>query len=237
MGAAGMSDPGFKEFANREALDRALAHSVAQSLQSAVDARGEALLVVSGGSTPKGVFKLLSEQPIDWSCVQVTLADERWVPATHQDSNERLVRENLLVGQAAGARFVSLTSHVASPAEGLSEVEARINALPTFDVVLLGMGEDGHTASLFPESEALAHGLDLSLPSSCIAVTPPAAPHQRMSLTLRRLLDTRRLVLHITGDQKRKVYASACAARDPMMLPIAAVIDRVDPALEVFWSP
>ena len=146
------------EFENTSALDIELAEKVAALLAADIQARGKASLVVSGGRTPMGFFHLLSQQLLDWSSVTVTLADERWVDADHQDSNEKLVRENLLINEAHQAQFISLKSAAKNAVDAESECEQALASAGQFTVVILGMGDDGHTASLFPGTEALALG-------------------------------------------------------------------------------
>lgn len=225
------------EEASPDLLANTLADSVAASLAAAIEARGEACLVVSGGSTPLGFFQRLAGKSLDWSRVSVTLADERWLDPGHEDSNERMVRNTLLTGAASAARFLSLTGEGAHPSDALELISARLSPLKTFDVVVLGMGGDGHTASLFPGAEALTRGLDLASGLQLVAVDPPVAPYARISMTLPRLLDSRRLILHITGAAKKTVLETALAEGDPRSLPIAAFLRLSQPALEVYWAP
>ncbi|MEM9760521.1 MAG: 6-phosphogluconolactonase [Pseudomonadota bacterium] len=232
-----MSDAELLEFPDRGALDDALAAAVADQLAAGIEARGRASLAVSGGSTPKGVFARLARTSLAWDAVTVTLVDERWVKPTHADSNERLTRENLLTGGAAAARFVPLYAEAPRPEDALGEIAASLTVFDTFDSVMLGMGADGHFASLFPGSASLDAGLDLDGSEDCIAVDPPVAPHARMSLTLARIINTRQLVLQITGDEKRTVLELARRHRDPQQLPIAAVLALSAPPLAVYWSP
>ena len=138
-----------KEFENTSALDIALADEVAMYLKQSIDQQGSASLVVSGGRTPLGFFHTLSQQSLDWSKVVVTLADERWVEADHKDSNEKLVRENLLINNANQAQFLALKNTAETAGEGCAELEKALASLNEFSVVILGMGDDGHTASLF----------------------------------------------------------------------------------------
>jgi len=231
-----MSEMPINKFKSRESLDGELADRVAAKLTNAISQLGEASLVVSGGSTPKGFLANLSTKPVDWSKVSVTLADERWVPPDHQDSNERLLREQLLKGSAAAASFISLVDMAQDPERAQQIIASRIAHIERFTVVILGMGLDGHTASLFPGTDALPDGLDLNSEKTCLAVTPFSASHQRMTLTLPRLLNTRDLILHITGEQKLEVFRRAERSSDATALPIAAVIRSTTPPLEVYWA-
>lgn len=232
-----MSELRWHRFDDRNTLDNALAERIAGTLEEGILQRASATLIVSGGSTPLGVFTQLGQRPIAWDQVRVSLADERWVPADHPDSNARLVQESLLQGMAASAEFVPLYTDGLSAQDAQAIVDQRLGVLDTFDLVLLGMGGDGHTASLFPGSTALDRGLDLSNKNRCIAVTPLHAPHDRMSLTLSRLIDTRTLILHITGDEKRAVLEEAMATGDARRWPIAALASAPVPQIEVYWAP
>ncbi|MEJ2761044.1 MAG: 6-phosphogluconolactonase [Gammaproteobacteria bacterium] len=234
-----MSDFTFRTCPDRHILDRQLAEDVATILEQAVAERSMALLVVSGGSTPVNLFRLLSTKPLQWDKVVVTLADERWVPADDPDSNEKLVRENLLVNAAAAARFIALKTPDENPDEGVPELERRLSELDTFDLVILGMGEDGHTASLFPRASALATGMNLSSGRSCIAVDPVNAPHRRMSMTLPRLLDARQIFIHITGPEKREVLERADRLRnaeEEKTMPISAVLHQRQTPVTLYWA-
>jgi 6-phosphogluconolactonase len=232
-----MSDLQIKTFDDRGALDEHLAQDVWQSLNDAIVARGRASLVVSGGSTPKGFFAALTRKKLDWDKLTVTLADDRWVPPAHADSNERLVRENLLVGSAAAARFIPLVTEDPHPGVAVSTISRSLADLGTADVMILGMGDDGHFASLFPGSDSLESGLAMDSRQSFIAVDPPVAPHARMSMTLPRIVDTRRLILHIVGEGKRALLHEAARLGDASILPIVAVIEARSPQAEVYWAP
>ena len=232
-----MSEVNFRKFDTRDALDEALAEDIAVGLSEAVRERGEASLALSGGSTPHGVLALLGARELPWDRVRVTLVDDRWVPTDHADSNERMVHETLLCGPASIASFVSLHTQADHPRQALVTIAERLGAFGTFDYLMLGMGADGHFASLFPDADNLAAGLSLDGDAACIAVDPPLAPHARITMTLPRIADTRRLILHLTGDAKRAVFEQAIEERDARVLPIAAVIDLPAPPLNVFWAP
>ena len=224
------------EFENASALDIALSEKVAAMLAVSIEEKGSASLVVSGGRTPMGFFHLLSQQVLDWSKVTVLLADERWVNADHADSNEKLVRENLLINEASQATYLALKNSAEQAVDGEAECEAALAELDTFTVLILGMGDDGHTASLFPGSEALAEGLDMDSGRSCIAVTPLHAPHQRMSLTLPRLLNSQQIVIHISGASKQEVLQQAQAGDDVMELPIRSILQQQVAPLSIYWA-
>ena len=185
-----------------------------------------------------GFFQALSQnQTLDWSRVTVTLADERWVAPGHADSNEALVHQNLLQNAASGAHFASLYSGDETPEKGVATLDTKFAALPTFDLVILGMGGDAHTASLFPNTPALTKGLDPQSPNALIAVHPTTAPHGRISMTLARLLHTRNLVLHITGTNKAEVFEQAVAPESHATdMPIRAIALQQQIPLQIYYA-
>ena len=224
------------KFENTSALDAALTAKVSDLLRAAIETEGKASLVVSGGRTPVGFFHLLSQCELDWSKVTIALADERWVNADHAASNEKLVRENLLINEAYKAEYLALKNSAENALDGETECQQRLNAIDRFTVVILGMGDDGHTASLFPGSDALARGLDMHSGVDCIAVTPLDAPHQRMSMTLPRLLNSESLVIHISGASKQQVLTQANAGDDVMELPIRAILQQQTTPVSIYWA-
>jgi 6-phosphogluconolactonase len=224
-------------FDDRAAMARTMAEDIARLLRAAIADRGHATLVVSGGSTPEPMFRCLSTLALPWAQVTVTLADERWVPPDAPDSNERLARSLLLTGPAAAARFVGLKSPASTPEAGLAETEAAVRALPRpFDVTILGMGDDGHTASLFPGTAELAAALDPATPALCASVRPPNL-QPRMTLTLAALLDSRNLMIELAGQKKWTVYQQARAGTDATEMPIRAVFALAEIPIRVYWAP
>ncbi|HKU13143.1 MAG TPA: 6-phosphogluconolactonase [Steroidobacteraceae bacterium] len=225
-------------FPDRHALAAALAGEIKVDLEEAIAARGAASLAVSGGRTPTLLFTQLHQEKLDWSRLWITLADERWVDTTADTSNERLVRENLLVGAAAAAHFVGLKNPAPTPEAGADWATRALTRVPRpFDVILLGMGDDGHTASLFPGSLALARALDPTAPPACVAINALVAPHARVSLNLAALLDSRRIVLHIEGEAKWAVYQRARMPGTTAELPVRAVLHQKEVPVDVYWSP
>jgi len=227
-----------KRFEDRERLERDLCERICNRLRASIESRGEAALVVSGGRTPAGLFRRLSEQPLEWSKVLVTLADERWVDNQHDDSNERSVRTHLLQNLAAEARFLPLVNSEATPHEGQAETELLLDLLPeTVDVVILGMGEDGHTASFFPDAPELAQALDPQPACDCAAVTPPVAPWKRITLTLPRLLAAHQIIVHLCGDAKLPVLQQALAEGAVEAMPIRSVLRQKATPVTIYWAP
>lgn len=224
------------KFASIDLLNQNFSQKVADILRKGIELNGRASLVVSGGRTPKVMFNSLSTQPLAWSKVDVTLADERWVSAEDPASNETMVRENLLVNLAAKANFVGLKTEHDDASDAVETCTDHLSKIKTpFDVLILGMGEDGHTASLFPCSEQIADGLDLSNDAQYIAVQPTTAPNQRMSLTLKALLNSNHIFLHLTGEAKLQVLKTAIEGTDEMHMPIRAVLNKAP--VELVWAP
>ncbi|CAM3972559.1 6-phosphogluconolactonase [Shewanella aquimarina] len=225
----------FKSFDSKTSLEAQLADRIAEQLQAAIDARGKASLVVSGGSTPLALFKLLSHKAIEWNDVYITLADERWVDSEHSDSNERLVRQHLLQNRAAGAKFRGLKNMFTTPEAGVDmAIEQLANFPKPFDVVVLGMGNDGHTCSWFPCSHEIEQAL--STQALCLAVNPGEAPHGRMTISKTGILASRQIYLHIVGEQKLAVYRQALENDDAKAMPIRAVLAQHKTPVDVYWS-
>ncbi len=219
---------------NKQVLAERLAADVAAWLAEGIKLRGEAILVVSGGSTPGPFFKSLSEYEINWSKVKVTLADERWVAPDDKLSNEKFVRESLLINAAAAASFVPIYNKAKTPDDGWSLCEDTLNGLSLpFDVVVLGMGDDGHTASLFPNTKGLDEASDLTTHRKSWPMYPVHLTEARMTLTLAALLDCRQLVLHMTGDNKLELFNRVV---DGAVLPIASVTSAAKERLQVYWA-
>jgi 6-phosphogluconolactonase len=206
-------------------MDRAAAGLIADALAMAIATRGEASLAVAGGRTPRHAFRLLSAKSLDWRRVTITLVDERWVEPTSEDSNERLVRENLLQSEAGVATFLPMKADGA-PNAAAARFAERLPDHP-FDAVLLGMGDDGHFASLFPGSPALEVGLDPASDVRCIAVPAgePAPLQPRLSLTLAEIARAGLVLLLAKGAAKQRMLDRAVEKGvDPRHLPMAALL-------------
>lgn len=237
----------FHHAPSAQALARDVAEFVARGLRQGLQARERVLLVVSGGSTPVPFFDALAQCALDWPRVVITLADERWLPPDHADSNARLVAAHLLQGEAARAQFVPLYNGAATPHDGQAEIEQVLGALPwPAEVVVLGMGGDGHTASLFPDApelpEALA-GLAAEVIGQvtprCLPVAAPTLPNvpvPRLTLTARALLDTRCVLLHVTGVAKWALLQQAIQDGPAAQWPVRLALHQGRAPCEVFHA-
>ena len=227
----------------------ALSHDIALRLRNAIEQKGSAVLSVSGGKSPIALFEHLSKQPIDWSRVWITLVDERCVPCTHPASNALLVRTHLCQHLAAKANFIPMVTLAQAPlpsATALAHTASQALAgVPAADVMVLGMGEDGHTASLFPQAPNLTQALDLQTEALCLPIElanpPENAPYARITQTLRHLLASRHVILPLTGATKLAVLAQALSqaphlSQSTPSLPIAYVLHQTQTPVALWIS-
>ena len=214
-----------REFESRLACAAALADELVQVLHEAVEENGEASLVVSGGTSPVQLFRELSGRKLPWDRVWVIPSDERVVPLSHPDRNESMIRRELLQNRAAAAGLVSLLS--AGPLPG--------SLLGRFDAAVLGMGTDGHTASLFPDSP----DLDAALASDKVLyrLDAPRLETSRISLTPHALLRCSQRYLLFFGAEKRRVFDSALASGDVSKYPVNVLLKQAEVPVTVFWAP
>ena len=212
-------------FPGSDAMADAAADAVAGQLAAGLKARGRASLVATGGRSPGPVYDRLQDAPIDWAHVAVTLSDERQVDVDSPNANVRLLRERLFVGEAARAQYLPLTDYA----------EPALKKLMPFDAVMLGMGEDGHVASLIPGSPVMAQaeGPQLVAESPEGFGSPPVA---RITLTFPALFQSRALFLLIAGKAKRQVVETALAGAGPD-LPVRRVLSQARVPVRIFWIP
>lgn len=223
----------FGESADKVALE--LANTVAECLSARLLSAQRASLAVSGGSTPVPFFHALSRKELDWGRVDIVLVDERWVDEADQASNTRLVKENLLQNNAAAAHYFSLKQEGAAPEEGLNAARAELaNLSRPLDVLILGMGNDGHTASLFPDAPEIAMAMDLNNQQGVAAIAPPSQDHPRITLTYPLMLKSRFVALHLKGNDKLDTLKRALSQpNDLLAMPIRGFLKR---SLQIFWS-
>lgn len=217
-------------YPDREFLMLGLANVIAGQLADFLRREGRATLSVPGGTTPGPIFDTLSGVDIDWAKVAVVLNDERWVPETSDRSNTRLVRERLLRGRAAQARLVPLYAPAEQPEQMLAALEAGLKPHLPISVLLLGMGADMHTASLFPGADRLEEALSAHAPL-LLPMRAEAAGEPRITLTAPTLREAFNIHLLITGPEKRAALERAMTLT-PMDAPVRAVLDNAT----VHWA-
>ena len=224
------------DFSDGDALAEALSSEIAHQLGRAIQIRGTATIAVSGGNTPLTLFKLLSQAELDWTRITITLVDERWVSPDDARSNERLVKQNLLVGRAGFANFVPFYINGVDLEEASFRICHEIVKRPLpFYVVILGMGLDGHTASFFVDGDNYDEAINPAAGLPVIAIKAPSANEPRATLTMPMLITSRFLAVHIEGEDKREVLAKAL--EDGSELPISRVLERKDVQTNIFWAP
>ena len=228
------------KFGHREAMLDALYQQIVEDLEKKLKLRDSATLLLSGGSTPAPLYRRLSQASLDWARVQIALVDERWVEADNLASNERLLRESMLINNASKAKFTGMKNKASTPFDGAMECNLRYADLPLpHTICMLGMGPDGHTASLFPEAQGLPEALKSHqhcAPIRAIRSGVTGDLVERMSMTPFSILQSERLVLLISGEDKWEVLQQALANAD-QSLPISHFLGQETPALEVYWSP
>lgn len=226
-----------KKYPNSQLLIEDLAAYIVKDLRQAIDKKGHASIAVSGGKTPIPLFKLLSQQDLDWHNVFITLVDDRWVDDTDDASNEKLVLTYLLQNKAKFANFVGLKNSCDNPFDGAEITDKILNKIPMpLDVLILGMGEDGHTASLFPGAANLRAGLDMKSGRKVVGMTPLTAPLDRITLTLPTILDSQNIYLHLVGESKMQVLQQAEKGDDINQMPIRAILQQNKVNVIGFWT-
>lgn len=222
------------KFDTREAASAAVAARIAGLVDIQLARDGAANFVVGGGSTPGRCFEYLSGYELEWAKVQVALSDERWVPNDHNDSNERLVRNSMLKDAASAGTLLSIF-------EADLSVDERCDALQShkpekgFACAMIGMGTDGHFASLFPDADCLEAGLGLDNPRFYLPVRTAASPHPRITMTLSSLLASDEVLLFFFGEEKLAVYENAHTV--DKTYPITALLEQNKTPVSLYWAP
>lgn len=230
-----------RRFTDRAELTDAVREVFVEDLQQALQQQSSATILLSGGSTPAPLYRRLSCANLDWGRVHVALVDERWVEAGSTASNERLLRENMLINNAAAANFTGMKNDHDTPFDGEADCNTHYAALPSpYTTCLLGMGPDAHTASLFPDAEGLSAALDSNQHCAGIRAIQSEVTGdnlERMTMTPWSILQSRRLILLITGDDKWEVYQQARTANASADKPVSLFIHQDAVPLEVYWAP
>lgn len=225
---AAMASMQRRSFPDIESLSQSLAHHVETALQNTLSRQQQATLAVPGGNTPRHYLPALAKCNLPWDRIAVTLSDERWVDVNDEQSNERLVKQHLMNRLPANTHFIGLKTQHSDPSAAVGTVHQRLDALVPLSLALLGLGEDGHIASLFP-------GMNPDLPSAhhCVAVEPPIAPSPRISLSLALLAESEHIALVVTGKTKRRLLDRLNEHPDPE-LPIVWLLQRARAPVMVF---
>lgn len=229
-----MNNISFTNYESSRILVKNFVKEVSDILKDEITKKNSATLLVSGGSTPKLFFQELSKVEIQWEKVKIGLVDERWLLSSNKDSNAYLVKKHLLQNEAKNAKFIPLfikDKECFSSDDLCSDIYEK--EFLKCDILILGMGNDGHTASLFPQSKKLDEALDLNTNKFCISINPLTAPYDRMSLTLKSILNSKNIFLHIQKVEKLKVYKEALEKENKY--PISKVLFNAK-KIKVYYS-
>ena len=219
------------DYPDRGTQAEALAGTVAGELAAALTVKGSAILCVPGGTTPAAFLKALSAKPLDWANVSVLLNDERWVPPDHERSNERLLRQTLLTGAAEAAKYIPLYTDAPSPEAGLAMLEPAVRDALPIDSLVLGMGADMHTASLFPGADKLEQALDPHCTALLLPMRTPGAAEPLITLTLLVLLSAAHTHILIAGADKNAALSEAEKDGPVADAPIRAILRGTAPTI------
>ena len=226
----------FNEYETRADAAIAAGKRIINALHRRLETDDSATVVVTGGTSPAPVYSYMAHKELDWHRVHVLLSDERWVDPDHPDSNEKMLREALERSRAAYAQITPFFDAESSLEERCSELEKELEGLPQpYTSVLLGMGADGHIASMFPDVSNLEEALNLGSTRSFVPVDTASSPHRRLSMTLAALLRGDEILLLISGDEKRAILQQA--AEPESNLPVAHLLRQMRVPVDVFWAP
>lgn len=217
-----------KEFSSKDQLDQALCVDLVKIIQQAISKKGSANILLSGGSSPIRLYELMSNAELEWSKVLVGLVDERFVPPINEFSNEKMIREKLIQNQAQSARFVGMVANSLDQIENVNFIGGKYQPfVQQIDLVLLGMGEDGHTASLFPSDE-VSEQLLRSSEVGIYNTKSPNFPNDRITCSPAMLLQAENIILMLSGEKKLHVFETSAEKQ----LPITFFKDK----LQVYYS-
>jgi len=237
-----MNNIQIKKIDSRDKLFSAVAKRCENQLGQSIKNNGQASFIIPGGTTPAPAFKKLANSNLDWKKISVAQSDERWVEADHPQSNQGLTAKTLLIDNASVADYLPMKNSASSTEEGLDECNASYGQLVSpFSLTMLGMGLDGHVASLFPGSKEIERGLDLSNQDLCIAIDANGCEvagdyPNRMSLTMSAILRSELILLLVTGKEKLEVIQTALINNQPLVQPVAAILNQTKIPVEIYWS-
>lgn len=237
-----MKNVKINRFMTREELFSRVAERCQSQLQAAISKNAKASFIIPGGTTPAPAFAQLAKSSLDWEKITVAQSDERWLPADHSQSNQGLTSRTLLVDNAKKAAYIAMKNSHEKAIDGEKECSENYQKLAfPFSVTMLGMGLDGHIASLFPNSNPIKQGLDLNNKNLCIAIDGSGCKvageyPERMSLTLSAILNSGLILLLLTGEKKMAVIDKALQTNEPQKLPVSAILHQATTPVEIFWA-
>jgi 6-phosphogluconolactonase len=223
---------------DEESFNHSVESNVSYLLSKAIEERGQATFLVSAGNTPKSLYRSLSNADLFWDQVKVATVDERWVETDHTLSNEKLIRSNLLQNNAKNAVFHGMKTEAIHARDALDDINntfASFNA--PFDITVLGMGADGHTASLFPRANGLDESASLCQPVQMNNSEQTTEVNERVTLTLTSLLQSKVIFLLLRGKEKLATYQKAMSGTDVFEMPIRAILQQNNIPVVVNWAP
>jgi len=230
------------KYTNRAQLFEAVADTCEKQLAKTIENNDEASFVIPGGTTPAPAFKLLANSNLEWKKITIAQSDERWVEADHSHSNQRLTTENLLIDNASTANYLAMKNSAESCNQGEDYCDQAYKKMPSpFSVTMLGMGLDGHFASLFPGSKEIEEAMNPANKKLCMSIDATGCqvagdyPH-RMTLTLAGILNSQLIILLITGKEKLTVIQQAQQSNKPLKQPVAALLNQTETPVEIFWA-
>ncbi|MCC3860363.1 6-phosphogluconolactonase [Pseudemcibacter aquimaris] len=231
-----MKNISVKKYENRESLINDLNDEIIQSLNNGVSENNKASMLLSGGTTPGPLYEKLSKETLDWDKVWFAPTDERWVAPDHDDSNEKLIRNMLLQNNASSANYVGLKSSPDNPRDGQPKTENKLATFPApIDVVLIGMGTDGHMASLFPGVHDTIVAMDEGNANRCAPIVRGNGEVDRISMTLNCILNSKQVILFFYGDEKLKVFEKASLGKTDE-LPVSYLLNQDKVPVTLYWA-
>lgn len=231
-----------QKYADREKLFAAVAMRCQRQLQLALEKYDEASFIIPGGTTPGPAFAQLAKSSLDWEKISIAQSDERWLPSDHPQSNQGLTARTLLIDNAKQANYVAMKNSHDKAVDGEEQCNSDYLRLAyPFSLTMLGMGLDGHIASLFPNSKPISEALDLQNTNPCIAIDGSGCPvagdyPERMSLTLSAILNSKLIILLLTGEEKLEVIDLAVKENQPEKYPVSALLNQSKTPVEIFWA-
>ncbi len=228
----------FHQFESKISLIQALKTHISNTLNESLKAQNKPFLALSGGTTPSPLYVELAKENLRWSDIKVTLTDERLVPTDNAESNEKMIKETLIQDKAAECQFIPLMHDDVSDEALIAQTQASLDEINSrFDLVLLGMGNDMHTASLFPDAPELLQALRAENNEKCLLLNPASASGKRISLTLPTLLNSQAIILLINGQAKWDALQLALSYNDPIKAPVSAILNQDTVPVHVYWAP